>query len=66
MSAVLARRILEIERAGGSGAEKLRRLIDALSPAERATVPGQWLVERGPWLLWEDNLLDWAEAVDSR
>ena len=59
-------RILEIERAGGSGPEKLRRLLEGLSDEELATLPGQWIRECGDALLWEDNLLDWATALADR
>jgi hypothetical protein len=59
---VLADRILEIDRAGGAGPDKLRRLLAELTSDDLVGVPGQWIQERAGELFWEDNLLDWATA----
>jgi ABC-type transport system involved in cytochrome c biogenesis ATPase subunit len=62
VNSVLAERILEIEGSGGSGPEKLRRLLAGLTADDLAGVAGQWIRQRGDALFWEDNLLDWAQA----
>jgi hypothetical protein len=62
-SASLAARILEVDRRPLSPSAKLRELLSSLTPEERDTLPGRWIVEQGDRLWWEDNLVDWAQAL---
>ncbi len=61
----LALEILKIERAGGSEREKLTRLRETLREEGRWRdwLPGEWILEAGELLSWEDNLLALAERV---